>query len=544
MFHLQGNVFDFDQFKDDLDVRKKAYLAAAEGGPNSGFEIQDKDYFTDPAITGQFPELRDDVELLISVESYVAKLYEFKDRIAESKGFNRGMSYELMELIPSNENFTNPLRFTEEISRNGYEPSLEALSAKVWAMIAAATAFLLALIYKFIRWITGDKTEEAGIKSVEEIGANIHRANDCIVKQEEVFEEIGGLIDSAEDWNTVPLEPTNYARKELELGGHDQVMERHLKERASRASLDNKLNVDGSLFVQQATLSEVLLGLPEAKRLRKMIDSPSQITRVIFNGNKDVMEMVADCFVGMEAATLPVTLQVQRLEDICNDIAQATGDGADANWASINMKLKTLDNDVKNTPLFRGTKVKFKHPADMITTLNNLIDKGAKSTFAFDGIGDFVKKYQRTLFVFRQIDYGGLGPFILALPASSETMKRANKISTTFASASSMDGPDNIDTRLLTSVTTAVARNFSSMMRIYQVLMRIQHDVHKTGGGLIQILQDNAGRIRHQYKKHHAEPPAPIIAYANKLDFNSAKFFGADPNMYLHTTLLDPDDEW
>lgn len=155
-----SSIIDFN-FDDPPEVRRQAQINAEEGGPNSGFELQNIDFFKDGTAANTFPEMKDDIDLIVSTEAYVQRLIDLHERVSSARGMSRSFAVEFNELIPDMQAFS-PNRFTEEITLTGWQPSLEALSAKIWALIIAGAVALIALIVKFFKWLFGGDSSSGG----------------------------------------------------------------------------------------------------------------------------------------------------------------------------------------------------------------------------------------------------------------------------------------------------------------------------------------------------------------------------------------------
>lgn len=203
MMHLNGGLINFENFDELVVNKKKAYMNAANGGANSGFEIDNLKLFEEHARANEDPEFNQNIDLLISCEAYVNQLLEFQNRVNATNGMSRGMAHELLELIPTLESFTSPKHFTTMVSNVGLEMSLESINVKIFAMIAAAIAFVVGMIYKFTSWFSKGKTSNASSLADESIA----EIKDAEEKISENSGKLGEMVQLMTTLKSAPPEP-------------------------------------------------------------------------------------------------------------------------------------------------------------------------------------------------------------------------------------------------------------------------------------------------------------------------------------------------
>jgi len=159
----------FIDLKEEDDDFEKALSNVVNGESNSGFELKDEMLLESESLANQFPQMNSDI--FVAVENYIHRLIELDDRI-KVKGISRGISYELLELIPSLENIIKPHYFTETPTNVNIEISNESISRYVWTMIAAASSFLLSILLKIIQKRNTDKFNENVAKNFKEYLTN------------------------------------------------------------------------------------------------------------------------------------------------------------------------------------------------------------------------------------------------------------------------------------------------------------------------------------------------------------------------------------
>lgn len=193
---------------DDEVTRQRAMNSALNGGPNSGFALFNMDLFGEDAETNQFPELQEDIDLVVSTESYVRQLVELHRQVTSGGGMNKGLAMELHRLVPDMQSY-GLNHFTEENSLVNYEATLESISGKLVAIIAAGIAILVGLIWKFVSWLMRRNKSRGGqvsdkvdfTKSRKEIEAALDiskKASDASAKVADKVEDLVEDIRSSQ----------------------------------------------------------------------------------------------------------------------------------------------------------------------------------------------------------------------------------------------------------------------------------------------------------------------------------------------------------
>jgi hypothetical protein len=169
---------------------------------NAGNELDDEpvikneDIFTAPIVPGEMPELREDVDLIVSIESQLVDLgYLLKD-VGRSKGMNKSFALEAEKLLPGFGGGVPVGYYTEALSATRYKASLEELSNSIWALIGAAIAATLAVIVKIYSYFSGKKKGEEGDKSsaVDNLAAQMRTAAADI----SVLDETASIVQDAD----------------------------------------------------------------------------------------------------------------------------------------------------------------------------------------------------------------------------------------------------------------------------------------------------------------------------------------------------------
>lgn len=147
---------------------------AAEGGDfglNAGLELDNEDFFKPGFEPGEAPELRDDISVLVALESRLHDLEYLAEDMRRTKGMSRAMALEAQRLLPDFGGV--PIGYySESPSGTRYQVSMEELSHGVMALIAAAIVAIIAAIVKLVGFFRGsstvDKSPQGAMKNLDQ----------------------------------------------------------------------------------------------------------------------------------------------------------------------------------------------------------------------------------------------------------------------------------------------------------------------------------------------------------------------------------------
>ena len=517
-FMSGGSVINFDRFSDGEDIQKKAMESAAQGGPNSGFEIEGVDFFKDPELANQFPEMKDDIDLIVSTESYIHRLIDLRTRIHESKGISRGMAHEMLELIPSLEGFT-PRQFTEELSSIGAQPSLEALSAKIWALIAAAIVFVIGLIYKFIKWMTGGKSDDP--RSLDEIARDVREADKKVDEQAEavdqahhVIKSVGGKHIDVPVPNAVEMAKVQTTRLPEEL---KTILEKESKRQAHVMGGDEKEKVHVSV-----KLIDVLTGIEGGSAIARYMENPPKIARVIYaNRDTAALQMTLAAFEGFSSGASLIAANLDLLKDMMKDIEEDQMPKDSMQLAKLSSRMQMLDELLSNEGKFKVGGKTYPSMAAWAVEYRNEMNNEANYSTAFHSLEEFLEAQYRATEYLKSGRFDRIAAFFHLLkdtePVLSKLAEIAKKQNLRDIHIGSSAKQAELTSRI-TRVSRTMSSNLRALMVVYEQVGRVYSEVTRTGAGIVKRLYDNAHRIVKYYENAGFEPPSELVDIADELE--------------------------
>lgn len=119
--------------------------------------LQNDAIFPDKDKIEQVPELNDGIEVIAALESRLLDLQYLANDMAKHGGMNQTYAAEAQRLLPGFDGEKAIGYYTQQVSATRYKIAAEEIHKGVIVLIAAAIAAILAMIYKVIRWLMGDK---------------------------------------------------------------------------------------------------------------------------------------------------------------------------------------------------------------------------------------------------------------------------------------------------------------------------------------------------------------------------------------------------
>lgn len=173
------------------------------GSLNAGAELDNEltndDVFVAPITPGEFPELKDDVNILAVMESRMTDLVYLAQDIERANGMTKAFAMEAERILP--DVLSSPMGyFTHAPSATQFRISMEEIHKGVWALIAAAAVAVIGVIWKIIGWLKGDSssdktTPSGGGSSSKAAGAVSQKADKDINATEAVAEAVSTTED-------------------------------------------------------------------------------------------------------------------------------------------------------------------------------------------------------------------------------------------------------------------------------------------------------------------------------------------------------------
>lgn len=524
-----GSLINFDRLRDTEETQKKALASAATGGPNSGFEIDGMEFFKNPELANEFPEMKDDIDLIVSTEAYIARLVDFRHRVHTNKGMSRGMAHELLELVPSLESHTSPMHFTEQLSGIGVESSLEAIDIKLWAIISAAVVFVIGLIYKFISWLGlgGNKSEG----TLEEVKEGIKEADKNIVKQEKAFDEASkAIVKAGHEEIEVPV-PDKTKIQEIEQSDLPEPLKKEIIKASS--------HIGGAVGTPLVTvprikvkLREVLDDLEGGAAIYNYIREPNKWARIVYSGRSPAMNMIVSAFDAFDSGSKVLLANLDYMEDIITELERIDerpkdSDGAKSVYLHKSLEVKRGLNTIQGALLDKG---EFKVGTETYDSISQWAVAVKTATHAvepngppFEHMEDLITAHEEAMRRLRKVKFLNILVFIDALQKAEPILKRFEKIAKSEAAREHMGLSDNDAWRVeraksMMSIANRLSRDFNGMMMVYGIISKVYEEASKHGTMIVDKLRANARKIVAYYNKYGEQPPPTLEMLVDRLD--------------------------
>lgn len=166
---------------------------------NSGFELDDDVVgFEEDAVQLLEPFSADDqAQMLVTLEARLIDLQDLAEEIEATQGMSQDFAMEALRILPDVLS-AKPSHFSKSPSATRLKVSLEEITTGVWALIAAAAAAIIGIIYKLYKWIAGDKSSD-GEANAAGISAAADKGEKEMEKQKEVAEATSEALVEAAD---------------------------------------------------------------------------------------------------------------------------------------------------------------------------------------------------------------------------------------------------------------------------------------------------------------------------------------------------------
>ncbi|BAQ02704.1 hypothetical protein AVU38_gp176 [Ralstonia phage RSL2] len=510
------SIFTWDKFNDNEDIRKQAMQSAADGGPNSGFEMPDTSFFKQPELANEFPEMKDDIDLIISTESYVQRLVDLERRMKKEKGMSRGMAYELLELVPSLESHIKPSYFTEDVSGVGYEPSLEAISGQMWVVIAAAAAFLVAIIYKFISWLFGggNGSSGGGSGSLDKAEEGVRESEKKVEQQEKVLERTVSKVKSVKGKQLNVRMPNAISHEEIRKSSlpesiQDQII-REIPDLLDNTQIDPKAQREHFLKID---LGEALMGVEGGKEVLEYMRKPSRYARVVFAQERsDAMSLITASFEGFNSYSKIMVSELDALEEAFNFMKAGQSAFADssATFTSHRKEESSLlslakISDERPAAFKIGSHTFESAPAWAQALRDSIHDAGSKEP-NFNDLEELLSGYQIGVRRLKEVNWRGMivfiellkksQPIMAQLEAKAEELRKNAKDKEKFDSAEY-----RANAKTIIGMQRILTENYTGLMRVYAEISRVYTEVTKNAADVVNTLKKNAAGIVALYNK-------------------------------------------
>lgn len=508
MISMNGSLINFDSLLDGPDIREKAMANVEDGGPNSGFEIQDIEFFKNPKLTNQFPEMKDDIDLIISTESYIKRLVDFDQRLRDTGGMSRGMSYELKELIPSMESFS-PNHYTEMVSGVGWEPSCEAISIRIWAVIASAAALLMSLIYKFLKWIFGDSRQGSSSSSdFSEIRKGIGETDKKNKSQTKIIQHAAGLLKKHSNEEISVQLPKGVNHAEIDRSHLPKVLKEEIKKKTLDEQVGEHITFPppGERPVHNLLkfrLKDVLKDMEGGDAIFDYMVRPNQYARVLYSPKNDAIPFIIDSFDIFKDVSKIVLGQLDVLSTIISDLEKVE-DVNDATRNRIRDSLETLDSMKIDEKILRVRGETFPTTGVWAIALRDRIVQGAMEEPFFVDFEELIQGYVDGKERLKNVEFGKILVFIDTLERAQPIIERMSKWASRQkerVAGGKIDPEAQAFANEVIRTYRTVSQNLVGLMRSYHEISNVFYEVSKHGYDILKTLKRHSGALINVHRR-------------------------------------------
>jgi hypothetical protein len=267
------------------------------------------DYGTD------FADISANIGTITALENRIADLLYLADDIQNASGMNQSFAMEAEKLLPGFGKV--PLGYyTLDTSATRYKVSLEEISKGIWALIAAAAAALAAVVYKFIKWLFGDKDDKGKLPTADAINALRAEVKECSEKiselnnllrnspelKEAIFEAKRPLDANATAEDKKAAEDTKKCLNAMHVG-LDDFIAAYIEKEGKGCNLAKAMVIEDGLvsdILNKGTYFKVML---EAKgKCNALKSSTESVTNSVTHAVKNIININNVDFIPLESA--------------------------------------------------------------------------------------------------------------------------------------------------------------------------------------------------------------------------------------------------
>ena len=351
---------------------------------NAGFELDNElPNFGDGSVEeDMLPptilDLSEDGEAVTALENSIIDLQDLANDIEQAEGMSRDFAMEALRICP-NVLSASPNHFTLSPSATRLKVSLEEISTGVWALIAAAAAAIIGVIYKVFKWLSGDKTEGGSGNTGEAAKTAEATLTNNLGNVKEYAEATQGAATTIQDATVVlraGIEVSDAALSGVKPADAPKAQQRPIK----YTSFDNLI---GKLLTDDNKYEHAKKFLESGDPVFHDIITHGPYTKICEEGG-DALVMLRDA----------INTKLKLLEEILKDDIHSST--VTAQWKHN----QSLDNPVLNTPI----KLKFRNhemSMDEIARQIRIVKEGTENQRPTERI-NFDTLFQRMASVYKK----------------------------------------------------------------------------------------------------------------------------------------------
>jgi hypothetical protein len=336
-----------DMATDDL-FELSGLKVMSEGSLNEGSELEEESnsIFFEPTEIEQFDTRADDA-VMASLESRINDLVYLSESIKTSKGMNQTFALEAEKLLPGFGGVSIGY-YTKDTTATRYKVSLEEISKGIWALIAAAVAATIAIIYKLIRRVFNkDSGDSKGSITIDNIPEKLNKLEDrlkeadvLVKKDDEVIKRNDYFVMKDTGISRV-LSAVERANRE-HYHNIDDLLEDYVKGEGSESELAK------ILLMKDPFIHDILTNRTYANVLDKVIPKLSVLKKSI----KDKVDAAEKLMHEIETTLSKVTTDnVEVTDDSTTTTEDADNGEADQSIIDIISVIEEKYNEIKSSTI-------------------------------------------------------------------------------------------------------------------------------------------------------------------------------------------------
>lgn len=467
-------------------------------------------FFSNPALAEGFPEAQEELAAVVSLESHIANLVNFEQRLRSTRGMSRGMAMELKELVPDLQSYS-PNNYTNDPSGIMYQVSLEDISVAVWAAIAAAVGIVLAMIYKFINWITGGSSSGGGGggggSSAITTGINENSAN--VKVQAKVIHTVHQGFNSAPKTVHVATIPLNQS--------HEAVKNSHMPPALKAEIIAKTKDTQGHVSPNQDTTQievEIMKELGEIQK--KTFDGAGAINKnslvnIFFNKDTQYLDAVVDSFDIFDK----VAEEVIKKADLLKTAMEAGDDTEDDIQ-------EAYDIATAKSNVFEGGRIKMigrdiADPRQWESAIYTTFTIG-KEVAAPDNILEMLSLFDTGYEKVANVDWGKLQKLAEAITKAEKVLEQTQKELTEKARSKVEAGKGSARSMFIRTVTGMLQNDLNSLMQVYSKLTAFYRELSIGGHDMLVHFKKALTQFVTFFHKYEQPVPAELTQQLENME--------------------------
>lgn len=345
---------------------------------------------------------------ITALESRIECLFSLASTIESAGGMNKAFALEALDILPEFGNNLSIAYYTKDLTITQYHASLEELSGGVWALLIAAGAALIAMVYKFIDWLFPSKSSNTSTYT------NLIKADERQKDASTLVSELNLALKNANRTQAGGVSTEDFSG--IKFHSIDELLNNYIEREGKGTELDRMLRIEDPFFydiINHKDYSKTIKSLGGA-----LIHLPSDVIKSSDHYLNLVNTSVANIKslrasdadeVPIDIFQFPVMLDMfGRGEDITigdgvahiNEIKNATKEivlsGAKIQFTKLNSLVSTAINATDITKILKKVESMEEDLCRLRTTLWTANDKVEKASLG-DSLDKLMRDYTHAL---------------------------------------------------------------------------------------------------------------------------------------------------